>query len=327
MSNFFSALGDLRETRVTAALGYLVAKAPSSFAPMFLGGRSQIDKVLIEESEKHNRYDLVIRTPRKLVVIEAKVGFLQAPSQMRRYIRKLLRAEPDRKATLFLLDKGSDPLQTEIKDLKRQFPRCSVKQRTWSEIARVVERGCQSKKLQKELPEAVAVGRELVNHLRETQMAQAQTKEIYIRQLSGRSLELFFRHHIYKCQSKFAKNALQHIYFAPLFTAKAPSDFASRSILPIEKGLCYIARINQGKVLRRKELLQYLKKVRHPDYKKAAKMVLQQAKEKDLLVLLLGQIFRAFETPIAPGKLKVKGMLSQRTASFDELLAVSRGGI
>jgi hypothetical protein len=229
--------------------------------------------------------------------------------------------------TLFLLDKGSDLLQTEIKDLKRQFPRCSVKQRTWSEIARVVERGCQSKKLQKGLPEAVAVGRELVNHLRETQMAGDQTKEIYIRQLSGRSLELFFRYHIYKCQSKFAKNALQHIYFAPLFTAKAPRDFASRSILPIEKGLCYIARIIQGKVLRKNELLQYLKKVRHPDYKKAAKAVLQQHKEKEILLLLLGPIYRSFETPIPPAKLKVKGMLSQKTVTFDELLAASREGI
>lgn len=158
-------------------------------------------------------------------------------------------------------------------------------------------------------------------------MTQAQIKEIYIRQLSGSSLELFFRYHIYKCQSNFSKNALQHIYFAPLFTAKAPSDFALRSMLPIEKGLCYITRIEHGRVVRRKELLHYLKQMRHPDHKQAAKAALMNTKDKEFLVLLLGPIFRAFETPIIPSKFKVKGMVSQKTASFEELFAASREGI
>lgn len=274
ISNFFSALGDLRETRLTAALGYLIAKAPSTFASIFLGRGVRVDEVQIEEREKQNRYDLVVRTPRKLVVVEAKVGYLQAPDQVRRYIRKLVRSEPNRKAILFLLDKGSEPLQTELKDYKLEFPRCSVKQKTWSEIARVVDKACHAKKLQKELPEVAAIGTELVNYLRETHMVQAQIKEIYIRQLSGPSLELFFQHHIYKCQSRFAKNALQHLYFAPLFTAKAPRDFAERSMMPIEKGLCYIARIEHGRVVRRKDIRNYLKVGRHPDYGKAAQMAL-----------------------------------------------------
>lgn len=325
--NLFSALGDLRETRLTAALGFLLAKAPSVFAPLFLDRQSKIDEIQIEETEKSNRYDLVIRTPRNLVVVEAKVGYLQAPVQVIRYIRKLRRSNPERALTLFLLDRGSDPLQTELNDLKRLFPSCTVKQKTWDEVARLIDKGCHSKRLQKEYPEVVAVGKELVKHLRETQMAQSQTKEIYIRQLSGPSLELFFRHHIYKCQSKFAKTALQHLYFAPLFTAKAPRDFAARSMLPIEKGLCYMARIGQGRVVRRHEVAQYLKKAGHPDYKEAAKSVLKQTKEKDSLILMLGSIFRAFETPIPPSKLGVKGMLAQKTVSFEELFAASRGGI
>lgn len=237
VSSFFSALGNLRETRLTAALGYLIAKAPSTFSSLFLGQTGKVEEVSIEQSEQSSRYDLVIRTPKKLVVVEAKIGYLQAPAQVKRYIQKLMKMEPNKKVTLFLLDKGSAPLQGEINDLKRQFPMCLVKQKTWSEIERVVERGCKSKRLQREFPEVMAIGAELVNHLREKQMAQTQIKEVYIRQLSGPSLEMFFRHHIYACQSKFGKNALQHIYFAPLFTAKAPSDFASRSMLPIEKGL------------------------------------------------------------------------------------------
>ena len=327
VNDLFSALGGLRETRLTAALGYLLARAPSDFGPLFLDRQSKIDEIQIEETEKSNRYDLVIRTPRKLVVVEAKVGYLQAPAQVIRYIRKLRHSNPEKALTLYLLDKGSDPLQTELKDLKRTFPRCTVKQVTWDAVARFVEKGCQSKKLQKDRPEVVMVGKELVAHLRETQMAQSQIKEIYIRQLSGPSLELFFRFHLYKCQSKFAKTALQHLYFAPLFTSKAPKDFAARSMIPIEKGLCYIARIEQGRVVRRSDVAQYLKKSGHPEYKEAAKAVLGQTSDKEPLILILGSIFRAFETPIPPSKLHVKGMLSQKTASFEELFAVSRGGI
>jgi hypothetical protein len=109
-----------------------------------------------------------------------------------------------------------------------------------------------------------------------------------------------------------------------LFTAKAPKDFAASSMLPIDKGLSYIARIEKGAVLRRNEVANYLKRVKHPDYKKAAKEVLHQTKQKDTLVLLLGDIFQLFQTPIPPRKLQVKGMLSQRTATFEELLAASR---
>lgn len=327
VANLFSALGGLKETRLTAALGFLLSKAPGAFGPLFLNREVTIEEINIEEAQDSNRYDLLIRTPRKLVVVEAKVGFTQAPAQVVRYVRKLRQSNPDKALTLYLLDRGSDPIQTELAYLKRQFPRCTVKQKTWDDLARFVENVCRSRKLQKSQPVAVMIGRELVEHLREEHMAQSQSKEVYIRQLSGPSLELFFRHHLYKCQGKFAKNALQHSYFAPLFTSKAPRDFSGSSMIPIEKGLCYISRITQGKVVRRSEVLQYLKKVGHPEYKAAAKMVLKQSSEKEVLVLILGSIFRAFETPIPPSKLDVKGMLSQKTATFEELFSASRGGI
>lgn len=326
-NNLFSALGSLKETRLTAALGFLIARAPSAFAALFLDRQSTINEIHIEEAEESNRYDLLIRTSRKLVVVEAKVGYLQAPAQVIQYIRNLRRSNPDRDMTLYLLDRGSDPLQTELKYLKRQFPRCRVRQKTWDEVARVIEKGCQLKKIQKDHPEAVMVGRELVHHLREEHMAQSLSKEVYIRQLSGPSLELFFRFHIYTCQAKFAKNALQHSYFSPLFTSKAPKDFSSRSMIPIEKGLCYVSRIEQGRVVRRNEVAQYLKQAGHSDYKEAAKAVLKQSREKEPVVLILSKIYRAFETPISPSKLGVKGMLGQRTMSFEDLFAASRGGI
>ena len=225
VTDIFSAIGDLRETRLTAALGFLIAKAPHAFGRLFLDKASYVEEVRIEEPEDRSRYDVVIRTSTKLVIVEAKVGYLQAPSQIRRYVRAL-RKQEGKKTYLYLLDQGSERLQTEIDQIRKEFPNCFVYPKTWSEIGAVIQRECRSRKLQKMAPQVVAIAQELVKHLKENQMAESNGKEIYIRQLSGDSLELFFRYQIYKCQSKFAKSALQHLYFAPLFTARAPNDFA-----------------------------------------------------------------------------------------------------
>lgn len=326
VSDIFSAIGDVRETRLTAALGFLIAKAPHAFGRMFLNGSSIIEEVSIEEPEDHSRYDVVIRTSTKLIIVEAKVGYLQAPFQIRRYVRAL-RKQEGKRTFLYLLDQGSERLQTEIEQIRKEFPKCLVYPKTWAEIGIVIDRECRSKKLQRTAPQVVAIGQELVKHLKENQMAESNGKEVYIRQLSGDSLELFFRYQIYKCQSKFAKSALQHLYFAPLFTARAPRDFAARSMLPIEKGLSYFARIERGRVVRRNQVLEYLKAAGHRDPRHAASEILRQTKMKEFLVLVLGEIYQLFQTPLSSRKLGVKGMLSQKTATFQELFAVARKGV
>jgi hypothetical protein len=181
VSDLFSTLGSRRETRITATLGYLIAKAPNAFGPIFLGRQSVIEEVLIEDSEESNRYDVVIRTPRRLVVVEAKSGYEQTLSQIKRYVRKLIRREPDKRVTLYLLDKGSDPLQRDIRDFRQTFSRCKVRSKTWTKVAQEIEKACRSRRLERLVPEATIIGRELVHHLKETQMAESQSKEIYIR--------------------------------------------------------------------------------------------------------------------------------------------------
>lgn len=327
VSDLFSALCELRETRLTAVLGYLIAKAPNTFGPLFLNRRISIKEVRIEESADSRRFDLVIWTPRKLVVVEAKIGYMQAPSQVRRYIRGLIKTERAKQIVLYLLDKGAEKLQTEIKRIQREFPGCKVLPKTWTDVARAIETGCRSKKLQKAHPEVIVIGQELIKHLKENQMVGSQAKEVYIRQLSGDSLMLFFKYHLYKCQAKFAKSALQHLYFAPLFTAKAPKDFASQSMLPIEKGLSYIARILEGQVVKRDQLAEYLKSTGHPNPKEAAEEVKRQTKRREMLVLVLGEPFQLFQTPISSRKLGVKGMLAQKTATLEELLIASRTSV
>jgi len=326
ISNFFSALGDLRETRLTAALAYLIANCPSVFAPLFINRPSSIERVQIEESADSRRYDIVIRSPNKIVVIEAKVGYEQSPSQVARYIRGLIKDESQKEITLCLLDRGGDNLQTEVREIRQKFPKCKVVFKTWSEVAKVIEKACLSKRLWNGYAGVINIAREIGDFLKENRMAATQAKEVYIRQLSGDSLDLFFRHHLYKCQAKFARSALQHLYFAPLFTAKAPKDFAERSMLPIERGLTYIARIEQGRVLKRNEVVEYLKTIGHPKAKEAAKEACRQYKAKELLILKLGEPFQLFQSPISTRRLGVKGMLAQKTMTFEELLETSRTG-
>lgn len=323
-SNLFSALGELRETRLTAVLGYLISEAPHIFAPLFLNRGARIQEVKIEASEDSSRYDLVLQTQNQLLVVEAKVGYIQSPSQVRRYIRRLARNGTDKKVLLYLLDKGGERLQTEIQQIKKDFSGCDVRPKTWAEVSRFIDRVCQSKRFQHEHPKVAILAKELTEYLKENQMAPSKVKEIYIRQLSGDSLELFFKYHIYKCQHNFAKNALQHIYFAPLFTAKAPADFASRSMLPIEKGLSYIARILTGRVVKRNQVFDFLKASKHPNPRDATKEMLKQTKSKEFLILLLGQPHQLFHTPLSSKKLGVRGMVSQKSASLDELLVASR---
>jgi PD-(D/E)XK nuclease superfamily len=324
--DLFSALGDLRETRLTAVLGYLIAEAPGIFGPLFLNRGAQIEEVKIEASEESRRYDLLLQTPKNIVVVEAKVGYTQSPSQVKRYVRSLVKNRTKKEVLLYLLDKGGERLQTEIQQIKKEFSECEVRSKTWAEVARSIERVCAFKRFQNVYPKAAIIAGELVKYLKENQMAPSEVKEIYIRQLSGDSLELFFKHHIYKCQPNFAKNALQHIYFAPLFTAKAPADFASRSMLPIEKGLSYIARIITGRVVKRNQVCDFLLAEGHPNPKEASKEVLKQTPRKEFLVLMLGQPYQLFHTPLSSKKLGVKGLVSQKSASLDELLSASRTG-
>lgn len=323
ISDLFSALGDLRETRLTAVLGYLIAEAPHIFGPLFLNRGARIEEVRIEASEDSSRYDLVLQTPQKLVVVEAKVGYTQSPSQVKRYVRRLVKNGTKKQVILYLLDKGGERLQTEIQEIKKKFPECEVRPKTWTEVSRAIERSCESKKFQKIYPRAEIFARELIKHLRGNQMTPSQVKEIYIRQLSGKSLELFFKYHLYKCQAKFAKTALQHIYFSPLFTAKAPKEFDNRSMLPIEKGLSYIARIKEGRIVKRNQVVEYLKSAGYPNPKSAGKEVLSQTKKKEFLLLVLGQPHQLFQTPLSSRKLDVKGMLSQKSMTLENLLLSS----
>lgn len=64
--------GDLRETRLTTLLGYLMAIVPESFGPEF-GISGTIRSVSLEMSHSGDRSDIHVETTAGTGIIEAKV--------------------------------------------------------------------------------------------------------------------------------------------------------------------------------------------------------------------------------------------------------------
>ena len=75
--------------------------------------------------------------------------------------------------------------------------------------------------------------------------------EIYLRDVSSTdSVQLYFRHRLYKCQSNFYNSARNNLYFAPYFTRQMAD--AKPKIYPV---------LQQGKVIgiiSRRQVMQAL---------------------------------------------------------------------
>lgn len=320
---FLSALGFSRETRLTAVLGYLISQAPEQFTAALVGRRFRVTRVRIEPTEEDRRYDVVVEGPARRVVIEAKLGFQQRTAQVRAYLRRL-RSQTGTSADLVLLDRGSLPLAAELRELQGRVPKgCRLIFRQWDHVARVCRVLAQRRAFQQSHPLAAALARDLAAHLQEEQMDLTQGREVYVRQLRGSSLDLFFRHRIYTCQVRFGPYASQHGYFAPLFTSRAPQDMAKFSSVPIKAGLSWVAPILAAATLRYADLGHFLKQHGVPEPKRAEELIRKGSRGGQVFLLALGKPFNLFTVPLSSKALGVKGMLGQRSLRFSELFEIA----
>lgn len=324
-----STIGLTRETRLTAMLGYLVSRAPEMFTELLTGRSWVVDRVRIEATDEDHRYDVVIEGASHRTIVEAKMGFLQRPQQIKTYLKRLRKVSRGR-VDLVLLDRGSELLTTERRELQSTLPRgCQLIFRRWSEIAdacRILER---KPSFQADDPLAAGVAGDMAAHLEEEGMDRIAPKEVYVRQLRGSSLDLFFRHGIYKCQARFGPYASQHRYFAPLFTAAAPAEMREYSSVPIKAGLSWVALIRAGETVRYRDLSEFLRKHDVADGKRAEQLIRQRSRKRtrpkelsrkdEVFVLVLDRPFNLFTVPLSSKTLRVKGQLGQRSLTFAEL--------
>jgi hypothetical protein len=302
VSTLTGAFGhSLRETRLTALLGYLVAIAPEPFLGLF-GFQGIAQKVSLELRHEDGRSDILIETSRGVGVIEAKVDATDPLEQSSKY--------PCRWAAL----------------LTHYAPRSQIVGKTryvsWEELAAVLSDLSRGK-----LSWMRILSADLLKYLREHRMARnPRSVEIYAREINERvTLALFLKAQLYGCTYQPGSPIAEALYFAPHFGHRIANKHPGVAI-----GISYIARIESvGRATTWSELRDLLQEKRGRVWWRSCKQELNDLrhtwswhKGEQRIFLLLGEPRLAFNPPVRKERLQGgRGWLSKRFFSFDDLFA------
>ena len=330
VGSFLSVLGSLRETRLTAVLGFLVSRFPEEFGPL-LGFRPlPADEISVEETDAGERYDVLIRQSGETHIIEGKIGPTQRVDQLLRYIRSV-RHTRGRRPALTVVDDGSEFSQSRqraFQQVERQVK--FLRFVTWSQVAVVCSRVADKRRIFRTDPTGAVIAQEMATHLKENNMTTEAQPEIYLRDVSDtNSVQLYFRHNLYKCQSKFYKSARRNLYFAPYFTRQMANAISQDNLVPIGEGISFVSRVQKVQVIETRDVLAYLKANKHPKPKDAAEVIRQSHRAREVLLMTLGEPRLMFVSPVTKSKMSRvipfgKGAMGSRSCTFDDLLAASQ---
>lgn len=185
----------LKETRLTAWLGYLLSMKPERLAPLF-GFKGDVLEISLENYHEDGRSDIFVKTSQGLGVIEAKVDATDASAQSKRYQARW-RA---------LLTLGySNTQQSRIRHVHWQ----QLADR-FDEIAKTAS------------PAFKFLATQFIKHLEEHHMiTKTEPLEIYAREINEPvTLELFIKGQIYGCVYEKRNKVAEAQYFAPHFGDK-----------------------------------------------------------------------------------------------------------
>jgi len=323
VTNLFSTFGRSRETTITAGLAYLIHYFPTHIGRLFshtIDGSNA--EIVIEEFQgDSNRHDIVIDTPQERTVIEAKFNFSQNPKQISKYLRSFGKRSA---VNLVLIDRGSFHVNAWLQELPSSYKR-RIRHVTWDSIYLALVKLMRSRDTRFDKT-ALCIAQELINYMEDEEMTRTNNREIYARELSGDSIALFFKYHIYKSQPQYFRSAEGNKYFAPYFTRNAPEYFTRESLIHVEPGISWMAPIKNMDVVKKPKFHSYLKFHNHPDPTGAVREIQNETSAKELLLLTLGEPFLAFLTPISKNKLNIKGQMGSRNFTFEDFYrAASKG--
>lgn len=300
VSSFGGAFGSaLRETRLTAMLGYLIALEPQKFCDFF-GFRGRPLSVSLETRHESDRSDILVETTAGLGVIEAKVTATDPFSQAQKYPAKW---------RVLLTQHVASGEQKRLRDV-RYF--------RWRDLAKPLE------ELRKSANSQVRfVSQDLLRYLGEHAMGKtSKPVEIYAREINNEeTLALFLQAQMYGCHYQKGSRLAEALYFAPHFGQRIAHEHPGAKV-----GVSYIATIERVEVADTwKELLQIIRKVRGKQWLNGHMHLLQPLHRnwiwpRKRSFLFLSKPRLAFNPPVLKESLqKGKGWLSKRTFSFDEL--------
>jgi hypothetical protein len=299
-TNLIGAFGrSMKETRLTAWLGFLLAENPTPLMQLF-GFAGKTLNIQLETRHEEGRSDILVETTAGKGIIEAKVGASSAHEQASRYPGKwrvvIAQSPPRRVARVSYIN--------------------------WETLA-----GHLRQEARKSSPTYRFLVSQFIAHLEEHHMIKkTESLEIYAREINEPvTLSLFMQGRIYGCSYDKNNKVSLTQYFAPHFGAKI-----ARTQPGIFQGISYVARIDE--VIYAEGWSQFETEVcerRGRAWWNSHSTLMGQLRGRKewrwteclpTTFLLLGEPRLAFNPPVKKEHLQAgKGWLSRRFLSFDEL--------
>ena len=212
VSTLTGAFGQsLRETRLTAVLGYLMAHHPEPFLKLF-GFRGIPQRICLEMQHENGRSDILVETTAGIGIIEAKVDATDPLTQSHRY--------PARWRAL-------------ITHRTPKITNNRARYVTWQELSRMLDQLSRSGPLR-----IRTISKDLFEYLREHRMTRERSSvEIYAREINEPvTLALFLQAQLYGCTYQPSSRLAEALYFAPHFGRHITNEQPG-----IKIGISYIA--------------------------------------------------------------------------------------
>ena len=237
VSSLAGAFGSaLRETRLTAMLGYVIALESERFCDIF-AFRGRPLSVSLETRHALDRSDILIETTAGRGVIEAKITA----------------ADPLRQSLKY--SANWRVLLTEHTASSKQKRMRGVKYLRWRDLVKPLQQ------LGRSMDHRVRfVSRDLLSYLGEHAMIQTnKSVEIYAREVNNEeTLALFLKAQMYGCHYEKSSRLAEAHYFAPHFGQQI-----ARNHPGVRVGISYIASIERVEVVETwRDLLQTVREVR-----------------------------------------------------------------
>lgn len=300
VSSLAGAFGSaLRETRLTAMLGYLMALEPERFCDIF-AFRGRPLSVSLETRHESDRSDILIKTTAGRGVVEAKVSATDPFLQSLKY--------PAKWRVLLTEHMASD----------KQARLRGVKYLRWRDLVEVLQPLAQSRDNRVRF-----VCQDLLSYLEEHAMVKInKSVEVYAREINTEeTLALFLKAQMYGCH--YQKNSLlaEALYFAPHFGQQIAREHPG-----VQVGISYIASIERVEVVETwKEFLQAVRDVRRKQWLNGHMSLLQPLRrgwdwDHKRYFLFLSTPRLVFNPPVLKENLqKNLGFLAKHSFAFDTL--------
>lgn len=310
VTNFLSAFGDIKETNITAFLGYLI-HINEAVAEKCFDIKLPLKSVHVELSSGKDRYDIVVLNSFGQHALEVKIDTHSAV-QLHRY--------DDNQKNFIVVGNKLNSHNVRV-GLRTRF-------KSWEEVVkRLRECKHKGKKADHYFNRLVD---DFIMHLEEHDMIKSNLKDIYLRDLSGDSVEWYFNKNIFFTQAKFYDSARSVRYFAPYLTGSNHTKERLSVFRTLGIGISFVSKIEDTELLKPAQIVARLKQLKWTNEEIDALFVSQKWKMNtatEYAVFFLGSPMRLFQRPVTKYDLwGVKGgAMPSFAIDFGDLIAASNG--